>query len=186
MKTIENKVKNELIINKSKFITIIEPITDIKNVEEVLKNYQNIFNDATHICYAYILDSKKKMSDDKEPSGTAGLPILSVLEKNDLTNVLAVVIRYFSGIKLGSRGLIRAYSNSVKEALKITSLIEYVLYKELTINFSYEEEKQINYLLDENIKIINKAYLTAIIYSLLIPENIYDNSVKILNSYIEK
>ena len=112
MKTVKKEVTNEIIINKSKFITIIIPLTTIEQIDDILKNIKNKYKDATHYCYGYVINGKEKMSDDGEPSGTAGMPILNVIKKHDLTNVICIVVRYFGGIKLGAGGLTRAYSNS--------------------------------------------------------------------------
>ena len=95
----------------------------------------------------------KKVSDDGEPSGTAGMPILNVLEMNNLTNILCVVIRYFGGIKLGAGGLVRAYSKSVKEALNKTNIIELKKYYRLKIIYTYDCSKEIDYILKNENKI---------------------------------
>ena len=121
---IENNVFNELQINKSKFLTYIYKIKDQDEFFYYLQELKKEYKDATHICYAYILDNTTKFFDDAEPSGTAGLPILDVLKKNNLNHVVCFVIRYFGGIKLGSGGLIRAYSNSTSLCLKKTDIIK--------------------------------------------------------------
>ena len=118
MKILKNNKENILIINKSKFIGIVQKVYNKEDINTLLNNLKTNYKDATHICYAYVLDNEKKYSDDGEPTGTAGLPILDVLEKNHLNYCLAVVIRYFGGIKLGSNGLVRAYSNSISLLLK--------------------------------------------------------------------
>lgn len=163
MKTIKENIKNEIIINKSKFITVIEKINNINEIAEKLSNIKKTYKDATHYCYAYIIDNKEKCSDDNEPSGTAGIPILNVLKQNNLTNILCVVIRYFGGIKLGAGGLIRAYSSSTSEALKKTTISNIIDGYTITIEFPYKNIKQINYLLkDINIK---KEFQTNVIYT---------------------
>ena len=108
MKSIQKEITSEIIINKSRFITILTNINDIDKVKEKLEEIKKKYKDATHYCYAYIINNHEKCSDNGEPSGTAGMPILNVLKQNDLTNILCVVIRYFGGIKLGAGGLIRA------------------------------------------------------------------------------
>ena len=87
MKSIKSNVKNELVITKSKFITFLYRVNTIDEINNYLDELKKEYKDATHHCYAYILNNTKKASDDKEPSGTAGMPILNVLEHNDLTNV---------------------------------------------------------------------------------------------------
>ncbi|MFA5407982.1 MAG: YigZ family protein, partial [Bacilli bacterium] len=108
MKTIKETFKNELTIKNSKFIAILFPLSNEDKIDEIINNLKSQYKNATHYCYAYIIDNIKHSNDDGEPSGTAGQPILNVLEGNDLNNVLCVVIRYFGGIKLGAGGLIRA------------------------------------------------------------------------------
>ena len=124
MKTISEKITNELIIKNSKFITIIYPITSIENIQGLIDETKLVYPKATHYCYAYIINDIKRSSDDKEPSGTAGTPMLNVLTKENYTNILVITVRYFGGIKLGAGGLVRAYSKSVKEALNIATTID--------------------------------------------------------------
>ena len=139
MQTIKNNVNNEIIIKNSKFICYLYKIKSIEDINKILSNLKEEYKDATHHCYAYILDNLKKSSDDGEPGGTAGIPILKVLENNNLTNILAVVIRYFGGIKLGAGGLVRAYSNTVSETIRGLEIIENIEYKTLNIEFSYKK-----------------------------------------------
>ncbi len=173
MNTIKKEITNEIIINKSKFITIL---TNISSKEEIITKINNIkkeYKDATHYCYAYIIDNQEKCSDDKEPSGTAGLPILNVLKQNNLTNILCVVIRYFGGIKLGAGGLIRAYSSSASEALNKTQITPLTKGYNIIIEFPYENLKQINYLLKDYK--IYKYFGNKITYSFNIEEEKYIN-----------
>lgn len=168
MKSIKEDITNEIIINRSRFITVLIKINDIDEIKKKLENIKKIYKDATHYCYAYIINNKEKCSDNGEPSGTAGLPILNVLKQNDLTNILCVVIRYFGGIKLGAGGLIRAYSSSTSIALNKANIVNLVNGFTLTIEFPYENLKQIDYLL-KNIN-IQKDYQTNITYTFNITE----------------
>lgn len=163
MKSIKEEVINEIIINKSKFITVLTNINDINKIKEKLEDIKKTYKDATHYCYAYIINNHEKCSDNGEPSGTAGMPILNVLKQNNLTNILCVVIRYFGGIKLGASGLIRAYSTSASEALNKASITNLVNGYNITIEFPYDNLKQIDYLL-KNID-IKKTYQTNITYT---------------------
>lgn len=169
MKSIKENITNEIIINKSRFITTLIKINNIDEIKNKLTEIQKTYKDATHYCYAYIINNKEKCSDNGEPSGTAGLPILNVLKQNNLTNILCIVIRYFGGIKLGAGGLIRAYSTSTSEALSKTKIVNLINGYNLTIEFPYENLKQINYLL-KNID-IKKDYQTNITYNFNIEEN---------------
>ena len=163
MKSIKEEVINEIIINKSKFITVLTNINDINKIKEKLEDIKKTYKDATHYCYAYIINNHEKCSDNGEPSGTAGMPILNVLKQNNLTNILCVVIRYFGGIKLGAGGLIRAYSTSASEALNKASITNLANGYNITIEFPYDNLKQIDYLL-KNID-IKKTYQTNITYT---------------------
>ena len=126
------------------------------------------------------MDGCEKCSDDGEPSGTAGLPILNILRHNNLNYILAVVIRYFGGIKLGAGGLLRAYSNSVSDALKLTDIVELVSGINVTIEFSYDNCKIIDNLLCDK-DIIDKKYNDNIVYNFNIIKEEYDNIKDILN-----
>ena len=168
MKSIQKEITSEIIINKSRFITILTNINDIDKVKEKLEEIKKKYKDATHYCYAYIINNHERCSDNGEPSGTAGMPILNVLKQNDLTNILCVVIRYFGGIKLGAGGLIRAYSTSASVALNKATITNIVNGYNITIEFSYDNLKQIDYLL-KNID-IKKDYQTNITYNFNITE----------------
>lgn len=190
MYTIAKNEKNELIIKNSKFITLLIKITNKDEVDNHLNEIKKHYPKAAHYCYAYKLkDQIKKASDDKEPSGTAGMPMLNILDKENITNVLAVTIRYFGGIKLGAGGLIRAYAKSVKEALDITQKNELITAYIGTITFPYSKENEIIYQLT-NKNILEKNYLENITYKVILPKDhplILDKKVNILTeSYIEK
>ena len=105
-------------IKKSKFIAYYYEVNNISEVKEILEMLKKNHKKARHIPYAYKIDQEIKKSDDKEPSGTSGMPILNIIEKNNLNHVLIAVVRYFGGIKLGAGGLIRAYGNASKEVIK--------------------------------------------------------------------
>ena len=182
MYTIKNNSINEIIIKNSKFITLLYKVYSLEDIKNTLVNVKTLYPNATHYCYAYILNNEKRSSDDGEPSGTAGTPILNILESNNLNYILAVVIRYFGGNKLGSSGLIRAYSRSVKEAIKeniLTKLIEGI---NVNITFSWSNIKQIDYLLKDQL-INKKEYLDNITYNISIPINILNTLKNYLISY---
>lgn len=181
MKTISEKITNELIIKNSKFITIIYPITSIENIQGLIDETKLVYPKATHYCYAYIINDIKRSSDDKEPSGTAGTPMLNVLTKENYTNILVITVRYFGGIKLGAGGLVRAYSKSVKEALNIATTIDLELGYKVQITASYSQQKELDYLL-KNALIIKKEYQEKIEYEVLISKD----SIQLLNNYDHK
>lgn len=163
MLSIKENISNEIIINKSRFITELIKINNENEVKDILINIKNKYPGATHYCYAYICGNKKKCSDDGEPSGTAGIPILNVLEKNNLDNILCVVIRYFGGIKLGTGGLVRAYSKSVTNLLNIANIIELSEGYEIKLKFDYNNSKTIDYLL-KGYNILKKEFNDTITY----------------------
>lgn len=163
MYTILENQTDEIIINKSKFIGILYKINNVLEAQEFIKANQDKYHDATHVCYAYIVNNQEKVSDDNEPQGTAGMPILSVLKKNHLTNILVVVIRYFGGIKLGSGGLIRAYSSITSITLEQTQIIPLKKGFIVTITFNYDKETTINKLIKKE-NIIKKEYQELITY----------------------
>ena len=158
MKTIRNNVFRENVIKKSKFLTYIYSVTKLREIDEILAKLRIEHKSATHICFAYVLCSPnvEKCSDDGEPSGTAGKPILDVIKKNNLVNILIVVVRYFGGVKLGAGGLIRAYSNSAKEVLGTMQIIDLSTYLAIFVKISLDNK----YLIEsnKNIKIIDTDY----------------------------
>ena len=163
MYSIKNNVENTIIIKKSKFITKLYRVSNIDEIKNIMDNLKDEYKDSTHICYAYIVNNIEKCFDDGEPNGTSGLPILNVLKKNNLSNILAVVIRYFGGIKLGASGLLRAYSSSISIALKSTDIIELKDGYLIELEFNYDNLKLIDYILS-NKNIIEKNYENNIVY----------------------
>ena len=166
MFTIKENNTYELEIKKSKFISKIYKVKNIDKVNTILSDLKKEYSDATHHCYAYIINEHKKSSDDGEPGGTAGIPILQVLDKQNLNYVLCVVIRYFGGIKLGAGGLVRAYTKSVSELIKNTPIIELVKGYKIETQISYEEQKQLDYIL-KDLK-YNKTYTDSVLYQIFI------------------
>lgn len=179
MFTIENEVCNEIIINKSRFITILYSIDDVSKIPVILDNLKKEYKDATHYCYCYIIGNLKRANDDGEPSHTAGMPMLNVLENKKLNNILAVVIRYFGGIKLGAGGLVRAYTNSVSKALEKANIIPIKKEMKAKVEFDYENIDKVNYIL-KDYKITYKEFDQNIIYEFLYEE---ENYPKELNKY---
>lgn len=162
MFTVKN-VENTIIINKSKFITNMFSVDNLDEINYYLDVIKNKYKDATHHCYAYILDNTKRFNDDNEPSGTAGMPILDCLEKNNLNHVLCIVTRYFGGIKLGAGGLVRAYSNSTSSAIKNTTIMELINGYQASIKFNYNKIDEIDKIL-ENYEILEKNFDNEVSY----------------------
>ena len=180
MFTIKENVQDELIINKSKFLTYVYKINSVECVMNNLNNLKKIHKDASHYCYAYSLKNIKKASDDGEPLHTAGLPILNVIENKKLDNVLVVVVRYFGGIKLGAGGLVRAYTKETKNALIKAEITPIKEIKKVRITFDYNNVNYVNYLLKNN-KITYKEYDDNVIYEFEYEENKFPEQ---LNNYI--
>lgn len=126
MRTIKRPGEHEIEIKKSRFICALARVTEEEQAREFIQQRRKAHHDARHNCSAFVLGDAgeiQKSSDDGEPAGTAGVPMLEVLRRNELTNVVAVVTRYFGGIKLGAGGLVRAYGGAVSEALAEVSLL---------------------------------------------------------------
>lgn len=177
MYSIQKNVENTIIIKKSKFICKLYRINNLEEINNILEKLKKEYNDSTHICYAYIIDSKERCNDNGEPSGTAGMPMLNVLKKNNLDHILAVVIRYFGGIKLGAGGLTRAYSNSTIEAINNSKIIELVKGFYLQIEFDFSQKKTVDYILN-NISIKEITFDTNIIYKLYLSNQDIINELK--------
>lgn len=128
-------------VKKSKFIAIAYYIDSYEMAEKMVQKTREEYKDARHIVYAYMLKSSGRYTDDKEPQGTAGKPIYSLLQKENLINVLIVVIRYFGGILLGAGPLTRAYATVAKDALNKCTKIPYVEYEEKILICEYKEEE---------------------------------------------
>ncbi|MGL4669297.1 MAG: YigZ family protein [Methanobacteriaceae archaeon] len=169
MKTVAKTYKHEIIIKKSSFICRIFPVSNINEAKSIISKIATKYSDATHNCSAYIVDGVKWSDDDGEPSTTAGKPMLNVLEKNGLDNVLAIVTRYFGGIKLGAGGLVRAYSSSVIETLKIANIVNMGHFEIYELKFDYNILKAIEAELRAfNVTIINKSYEDKIKYNIAV------------------
>ncbi len=139
-RTVHKFGRDEIIINKSRFIGYSMPIESEKDALDFIDKIKTEHRDATHNVYAYVLgesNNVQKFSDDGEPSGTAGIPVLEVIKKEDLRNVVVVVTRYFGGIKLGAGGLIRAYTKGAKIGLEAGIIVEKVLHHKLKVRISY-------------------------------------------------
>lgn len=177
MKTIKERVENEIVIKNSRFITLLLKLNHSEEVNFYLEEAKKNYPKATHYCYCYRIGDFQKFSDDKEPGGTAGLPMLHVLEKENITSILAITIRYFGGIKLGAGGLVRAYTKSLTKALEKAEIINLVSGYLVQIEIPYEEEKELIYLL-KHCLIIKKDYQEKVIYQVEIPQSFLDKISK--------
>lgn len=154
LKTIKENTSAEIIEKKSKFIANLYYIQSEEEAEEIIKQIRKQYHDAKHHCYAYSIMTKNgiknKMSDDGEPSGTAGMPMLNILVKRELVNVLVIVTRYFGGILLGTGGLLRAYSEATLQAIEKTEMVIEEIGYEVEIIIQYQELEKIQYYCQKN------------------------------------
>lgn len=165
---LEKNTTAEIIEKKSRFIANLFYVETPQEAEDKIKQIKKKYYDAKHNCFAYITlngnEIQKKCSDDGEPSGTAGAPILEILEKQSIYNVVVIVTRYFGGILLGTGGLVRAYSDSLKEAIKESTLVEQEPGYEAEIKLPYADFEKFKYYCNKNnINIINSEYSDFII-----------------------
>lgn len=166
-KTIINNAEAEIVEKRSKFIANIYYVKSLEEVEEKLKAIKKKYFDSRHNCYAYRIEDEdtiiERASDDGEPSGTAGAPILNILNKMELMNVLVIVTRYFGGILLGTGGLVKAYSQATKMAIENAkfAIEENGILAE--INLNYNDFENFKYCCRKsNVKIIDTEYLNNI------------------------
>lgn len=157
---------DEFVEKKSKFIGYAFKVESEEEALEKLDFIKNKHKDATHNCSAYIIGEEKliqRYSDDGEPSGTAGVPILEVIKKEDITNILVVVTRYFGGTLLGAGGLVRAYTKGAKIAIDSSVKVEMFEYNKISIKYDYTYHGSIeNYLIKNGYIILKENYTDVV------------------------
>lgn len=173
--TIEDNVQAEFLEKKSRFIANVFYVDNMEDVNRIIKETKKKYFAARHNCSAYRIIKDEvlveKSSDDGEPSGTAGAPMLNILQQNNLVNVLVVVTRYFGGILLGTGGLVRAYSNSLLQAIEISNKIEKCFGYELEIGLEYNEFENLKYYCKKNkINIVDAQYKENIVCKIELEE----------------
>lgn len=174
-KTIKENVSAEIVEKKSKFIANVFYVESKEEAEEIIKAQKKKYHDARHNCYAYrILEENviERASDDGEPSGTAGAPMLNILAKQEIVNVLVIVTRYFGGILLGTGGLVKAYSEATKKALEaaeFTKIEEGFIYN---VEIKYSDLEKFKYFIKNNeIKIKKEEYFENVYLDIFVPKN---------------
>lgn len=173
MPRIQNDCIHTIDIKKSKFITYLHRTQDEQEAKDFLKAVKKEHPNANHHCTAMIIGNIVRSNDDGEPSQTAGHPMLDVLLHNQMQDILVIVVRYFGGIKLGTGGLVRAYSSSVQEALKQATLTQVTTLEEYQIQFSYDLIGKLDhYFRTQNIEIIEKEYDENVTYHFLVQSDI--------------
>ena len=187
-KTIKENVQTEIVEKKSKFISNFFYVENINDAEDKIKEVKKKYHDAKHNCIAYrVLEDEKiveRASDDGEPSGTAGGPMLNILKKENLANVLIVVTRYFGGILLGTGGLVRAYSESLQEAISNSTIIEKCtgyIFKCVVAYNNFENFKY--YCRKNNIKVADVNYEENIVCQIDLEEG---KKEKLIDDYKDK
>ncbi len=180
MKTISDDVYAEITVKKSKFIASVFPVETKQEAEEKIKEISKKYYDAKHNCYAYVVENFEKCSDDGEPSKTAGAPMLDIIKKRKLQNILVIVTRYFGGILLGTGGLVRSYTEATNSAIdkaKIVNKIKGIRYK---IKIEYDSQNDVIYWCKKlNINIKNTSYDNYVELEL---ESSIENKEKLLNN----
>lgn len=163
------------IIKKSEFICSIKRTNSEQEANDFIEEISRKHSKATHNCYAYLLgmrDEIQRASDNGEPSGTAGVPILNALKQNKIHNITAVVTRYFGGIKLGTGGLIRAYNGTTANAIKQIGIVNHVVMNQVSFNLSYADFEKAKYFLEQHqIPIDNVSYAENVVVSILLSKN---------------
>lgn len=183
--TIKEHVEIEIVEKKSKFIANMFYIEDVQEAEEIIKKTKKKYFDARHNCIAYRVIEKERLiersSDDGEPSGTAGAPMLNILQKNNLVNVLIIVTRYFGGILLGTGGLVRSYSSSLQKAIEESAKEKKCLGVEMQVEVEYQNFESFKYYCKiNNIEVVEIQYLEKIICKIELEET---TKLKIIKDY---
>ena len=173
-KTVHGKGEKEFIEKKSRFIGSIKYCKTEEEAISFIQEIKDKYPDARHHVYAYIIGENsgtKRYSDDGEPQGTGGIPMLEVLKNENLTNVCVLGTRYFGGVLLGKGGLIRAYGKTAKLALETVEHTEVSLFREIRLTFKYDQIGKIDHFLQaEEIPIAKKEFLESVEYKIYIEE----------------
>ena len=168
MPRLKEEFMSEFEIEKSRFICYLNRAFNEEEAKAYILRIKKLHPNATHHCSAFLIGEHSELqrsNDDGEPSGTAGVPMLESLRMNKMNDVVAVVVRYFGGIKLGAGGLIRAYSKSVSEAIKLATLTDKILTYKYSLTFSYDLIGKLDYFLaHHDTEILNKEYDERVTY----------------------
>lgn len=186
--TIAQNTTYEQTIKKSRFICSIARVSSEKEAQQFIASIQAANKKATHNCFAYMIgdnDQIQRESDNGEPSGTAGIPILESLKLAKIHNVVAVVTRYFGGIKLGAGGLIRAYGNTTTEAIHQAGLVQRIKQAILKITVTYAlHDPLLYYLKENNLEVASEEYGVNVETSIYVNEtDLKDVKEKLINRF---
>ncbi len=191
MFTIKEETVNTIEIDKSVFISYLKNVSSVKDARNYIRAIKEKYPDATHHVSAYIVGKGAEYGhydDDGEPSGTSAMPIYDCLRKNNLTNVVCVVVRYFGGIKLGAGGLVRAYSRSASENLRINTIVPIIEYSMISLNFNYSYYTIIENSL-KSYEIVNRTFSTNVDLVVKVPDyevdQVITGLVHLTNNFIQ-
>ncbi|ACN17374.1 conserved hypothetical protein [Desulforapulum autotrophicum HRM2] len=175
-------------IKRSEFICALEPVTTVEDAKAFISAISLEHRQATHNCWAYRVGEKAEMShssDNGEPSGTAGRPMLNALESNGLTQVAAVVTRYFGGVKLGIKGLIQAYAGAVQAVVDSASLTRLVRCKQYVVKVPYTFNDTFLHLLKAHrVTVLDTVYTEDVTHTLGVEESSWSNVQELLDGYV--
>lgn len=175
-KSVEREIETSQTIEKSKFITYVAPCQTEEEAKAFVAKIRKQHSQATHNCYAYVTNFGEyaRYSDDGEPQGTAGLPILDVIQKNALLNVAIVITRYFGGIKLGAGGLTRAYSSSASLGIKESKILTWEASEKIEIEFSYDEFTLFPKIKSlQGVKVLSTSYENFVKVTIAVKKSVY-------------
>ncbi|WP_027795124.1 IMPACT family protein [Paraburkholderia acidipaludis] len=168
--TLAAPLSAELEIRKSRFIAHAIPVAGRDAAMVELRLLREAHPAATHVCWALLAGGQSGMSDDGEPSGTAGRPILEVLRHHDLDGVLAAVVRYYGGVKLGAGGLVRAYTDAIATALQGAARIERIAQARLIVEVGYPDETRVRHWLEQaRASLVESAYTMTVRLTIELP-----------------
>lgn len=180
--TIVQPVQSELLIKKSRFIGRVEAVPDRATAQRIVADLAAQHPGAAHVCWALLAGGHSAAVDDGEPSGTAGRPMLDVLRRHDLDGVLATVVRYFGGVKLGAGGLVRAYTDCIAQALKEAEKILVVRYQSLRYDVPYALEGVARQVVEgSGGKLVDVKHGDLVTFECIIAQSEADKLVALLN-----
>ena len=170
--TVKHYAEAEITEKKSRFIATVSPVQNDEEARAFVDSVKKKYPDARHNVYAYLtVDGMTRYSDDGEPKGTAGLPILGVLQKQELSGAAVVVTRYFGGILLGAAGLLRAYTKAAADGVEAAGVVTVKPYTRVDITVSFSDAERVKYELSRmELPEFQTEYLDAVTYKLLVPE----------------
>ena len=179
---LKEEVVHTIEIEKSRFICCLNRVFNEQQAKDYLAAIKKLHPNANHHCYGYIIGNNlQRSSDNGEPAGTAGVPILQTLQKLELQDTIAIVVRYFGGIKLGAGGLIRAYTGAVAETSKFATMVQIEHRNLYSLTFSYDLIGKIEYFLTNNATVTDKQYDEQVCFSYLCQDNLDEQIMALTN-----